>query len=56
MPKEIREGTSTSAWIDRVNRIVSFQQAEGFEEVRFPTHREMFQFVIEKSRTGYRIQ
>ena len=44
------------AWIDEENKVVSFQAAEGFEEKRFQSHDEMFAFVIEKSRSGYRIQ
>ena len=44
------------AWIDRENRVVSFQAAEGFEEMRFSSHEEMFAFMIEKSTSGYRIQ
>lgn len=45
-----------SAWIDRERRVISFLKAEGFAELRFPTHDEMFAFVIEKSKSGFRIQ
>lgn len=47
---------SFSAWIDRENRVVSFEKAEGFTEIRFLTHEEKFMFVIRKSEMGYRIQ
>ena len=45
-----------SAWLDKENRIVSFRKEDGFEKVQFPTRDEMFQFVIEKSTSGFRIQ
>lgn len=53
---QIEDTPLCTAWIDRENRIVSFRQAEGFEKVEFPTHQEMFAFMIEKSTSGYRIQ
>ena len=51
-----KEELNRSAWIDRENKVVSFQQAEGFEEVVFATHDEMFAFVIKQTESGYRIQ
>lgn len=44
------------AWIDRKRRIVSFRYAEGFEEMRFATHEEMFSYVIGKTDLGFRLQ
>ena len=43
-------------WIDQEKQIISFKEADGFEEIRFATHKEMITFVIEKVLKGYRIQ
>ena len=56
MERENEETDLFSVWVDWQNRIVSFQQAEGFEKLEYPTHQEMFQFAIEKSMSGYAIQ
>lgn len=56
MEKETEDQQYHCAWIDWANAVVSFQKAAGFEEMRFPTHNEMFAFVIEKSASGFRIQ
>ena len=56
MERENEETDVFSVWVDWQNRIVSFQQAEGFEKLEYPTHQEMFQFAIEKSMSGYAIQ
>ena len=43
-------------WVNWERRIVSFQPADGFAELRYATHEEMFQFAIEKTREGFTIQ
>ena len=43
-------------WVDWSRRIVSFQEASGFEKLEYPTHDEMFQFAIEKTMAGFAIQ
>lgn len=43
-------------WIDRERRIISFQEAEGFERLEYPTHDDMFRFAIERTMEGYAIQ
>ena len=43
-------------WIDRERRIVSFQEAEGFERLEYPTHDEMFRFAVERTAEGFAIQ
>ena len=43
-------------WIDRERRIISFQEAEGFERLEYPTHDEMFRFVTDRIMEGYAIQ
>ena len=43
-------------WVDWNRRIVSFQEAAGFEKLEYPTHDEMFQFAIEKTMAGFAIQ
>lgn len=45
-----------SIWVDWDRRIISFRSADGFEELRYPTHEEMFAFAIDKGSSGYRIQ
>lgn len=43
-------------WVDRWNRIFSFQQRLGFDAIRFETHQAMMDYVFQMSQTGYRIQ
>ena len=45
-----------SIWVDWERRIVSFQEAAGFERLEYPTHDEMFRFAIERSMSGFAIQ
>ena len=45
-----------SIWVDWENRVISFQKAEGFEKLEYPTHDEMFAFAIEKGSGGFAIQ
>lgn len=51
-----REDKRYSIWVNWKRRIVSFQKAEGFEELQYPTHEDMFQFVIAKGFDGFGIQ
>ena len=44
-----------SAWVDSQNKIVSFLPQSGFQQIRFPTHQEMFQYVIHLGFAGYGI-
>ena len=43
-------------WVDWNRRVVSFEKVEGFEELRYATHDEMFQFAIERGNEGFGIQ
>ena len=43
-------------WVEWDKRIVSFQEAKGFEKLEYPTHDEMFRFAIEKTMEGFAIQ
>lgn len=43
-------------WINWDKKIVSFQEADGFDKLVYPTHDEMFRFAIDKSRSGFAIQ
>lgn len=45
-----------SIWVDWEKRVISFQKAEGFEELQYPTHEEMFSFAVEKGFAGFGIQ
>ena len=46
---------SCSAWVDGLHRVVSFLPQEGFQEQKFPTHQEMFAFVISLGHSGFGI-
>lgn len=50
------EETVFSIWVNWERRVISFTQAEGFEELQNPDHDEMFRFVIEKGNEGFGIQ
>lgn len=43
-------------WIDRVNRIISFAKAEGFEVLQFGSREEKIACAFEMGSSGYRIQ
>lgn len=45
-----------TAWINEEQKIVSFQKADGFEEMTFPTHEDKFAYVVRLCESGYRIQ
>ncbi len=52
VPKDL---SLNSAWIDHVNRIVSFSPQKNFQRMSFQTHQEMFAHVIELGFEGYGI-
>ena len=56
MDKEREESQIWSVWIHREQRVVSFREAEGFERLEYPTHDEMFDFAIQKTREGFALQ
>lgn len=56
MEKEREETQVWPVWVDWNRRIVSFQEAAGFERLEYPTHDEMFRFVIEKGNDGFEIR
>lgn len=43
-------------WVNWDRRVISFSEENRFEELRFPTHEEKFQFVIKQGNEGFRIQ
>lgn len=45
-----------SIWISWKRHIISFQKAEGFEELHYPTHDEMLRFAVTKGLEGFGIQ
>lgn len=45
-----------SLWINWSRRIVSFQQADGFVELRYPTHDAMLRFAVDRGFDGFGIQ
>lgn len=44
-----------SAWVDPQNKVVSFLPQFGFQQIRFSSHQEMFQYVIHLGLAGYGI-
>ena len=55
MSKE-EEGKMYSIWVNWEKRIISFEKVEGFQELQYKTHDEMFRFAIEKGNEGFGIQ
>ncbi len=56
MKQEEEETEIYSVWVDWDNRIVSFEEAEGFERLEYTSHEEMFDFVVKKGFAGFGIQ
>ena len=55
MSKE-EEEEMYSIWVNWEKRIISFEKVEGFQELQYKTHDEMFRFAIEKGNEGFGIQ
>ena len=45
-----------SIWVNWDKRIISFEKEEGFQELQYKTHEEMFRFAIRKGNEGFGIQ
>ena len=45
-----------SIWVNWEKRIISFDKAEGFQELQYKTYEEMFRFAIERGNEGFGIQ
>ena len=45
-----------SIWVNWDKRIISFEKEEGFLELQYKTHEEMFCFAIQKGNEGFGIQ
>ena len=58
MERETMEEKETvySIWINWEKRTISFEKAEGFQELQYKTHDEMFRFAIERGNEGFGIQ
>ena len=54
--EEREEETVFSIWVNWERRVISFTQENGFEELQYPTHDEMFQFAIDRGNEGFEIQ
>ena len=55
MSKE-EEEKMYSIWVNWEKRIISFEKEEGFHELQYKTHDEMFLFAIERGNEGFGIQ
>ena len=53
---EREEETVFSVWVDWENRVISFSEENGFEELRFSTHEEKFKFAMDRGNEGFGIQ
>lgn len=56
MEKEKKEERAWTLWVNWEKRVISFQEAAGFEKLNFPSHEEKFAFAIEKGSSGFAIQ
>ena len=56
MNKSSEEEKAYPIWIDHTDKIVSFQSAEGFERLLFPSQEGKLAFAMEKCCSGYRVQ
>ena len=45
-----------SIWVNWEKRTISFEKVEGFQELQYKTHDEMFRFAIERGNEGFGIQ
>ena len=54
--EEREEKRTFSIWVNWENRVISFSEEEGFEELQFQTHEEKFKFAIERGNEGFAIQ
>ena len=45
-----------SIWVNWEKRIIPFEKEEGFHELQYKTHDEMFLFAIERGNEGFGIQ
>ncbi len=43
-------------WVDWEKRVISFNEKDGFEKLEYPTHKQMFEFAVEKGYAGFGIQ
>lgn len=43
-------------WINWQDRVISFADVQGFEKLRFYTHKEKLSFAMERSNEGFKIQ
>lgn len=50
------EETVFSVWVNWEQRLISFTYENEFEELQYPTHEQMFRFVIDKGNEGFGIQ
>ena len=53
---EREEETVFTIWVDWKNRVISFFEENGFDELRFPTHENKFKFAIDRGNEGFGIQ
>lgn len=54
--KAEEETLNCSIWVNWENRVISFQKADGFEELRYVSHEEMLRFAVAKGFEGFGIQ
>lgn len=56
MKNERKEARPWLIWVDWEKRVISFQEAAGFEKLEYPSREEMLAFAIEKGSSGFAIQ
>ena len=55
MREECEEQTDLTAWVNKAERIVTFQETEGFEKLTFRTQEDKMSYVYNLCESGYRI-
>ena len=55
MREECEEQTDLTVWVNKDERIVTFQDTEGFEKLTFRTQEEKMSYIYNLCESGYRI-
>ncbi len=56
MEIEKEEADVYPIWVDWEKRVISFREVADYEKLEYPTHKEMFDFAVEKGFAGFGIQ
>jgi len=54
--EKTEEEKAFPVWVNWDRRVISFQEAEGFEVIYFQTHGQMLDFAVSKGTEGFGLQ